>query len=122
MSHPIPEPFVWDESFKVFYDKLDGEHQGLFQAIFDVGKTPNDSGVLAKLVELMDSHFAHEEREMKKAAFDGHDEHKDNHDEFLASLKKLKTPVAQESVQWAKNWLVHHIKVTDSKYSGKLHL
>lgn len=83
MGHEIPEPFVWDESFKVFvsmvqhglmlknfwksfsvifqYDHLDSQHRGLFQAIFDVGKSPSDTHSLSTLVNLMQEHFDHEE-------------------------------------------------------------
>merc|ERR1712080_49387 len=49
----IPEPFKWDESFAVFFARLDDEHRGLFDGIFAVAASPNDAAVLAALKTLV---------------------------------------------------------------------
>jgi len=36
----VPEPYVWDESFKVDYNRLDSEHDVHFANIPDVSKHP----------------------------------------------------------------------------------
>lgn len=120
MSHPIPEPYVWDESFKVFYDLLDEEHKGLFKGIFDVAKAPGDAGALAHLKDVVDKHFSDEEGMMTKAGYSDLAAHKALHAEFVGKLKGLSAPVSGDSIHYAKDWLVNHIKNTDFKYKGKL--
>uniref|UniRef100_A0A0P4W5Q6 Putative myohemerythrin-like protein n=1 Tax=Haementeria vizottoi TaxID=1628691 RepID=A0A0P4W5Q6_9ANNE len=120
MGFDIPEPFVWDESFKVFYAELDEEHKGLFQGVFSVAKTPADAGALSHLAKLVDDHFKHEEQLMKAKSYADYDSHKKAHDDFLATLKTISSPVAADKVHFAKDWLVNHIKGTDFGYKGKL--
>merc|ERR1712080_511128 len=62
----IPEPFKWDESFAVFYARLDDEHRGLFDGIFAVAASPNDAAVLAALKTLVVNHFSYEESQYEK--------------------------------------------------------
>jgi hemerythrin family non-heme iron protein len=120
MSYAIPEPFVWDESFKVFYEKLDEEHKGLFRGIFDVAGAKGDGGKLANLQKLVKAHFDSEEALMKAANFSDFASHKGVHDDFLSTLNGLSAPVSDDTVNFAKNWLVNHIKGTDFLYKGKL--
>ena len=65
MSHAIPEPFVWDKSFAVFYAKLDEEHKGLFQGIFACCEA-NNAANLATLKLKVNDHFVSEEADLKK--------------------------------------------------------
>jgi hemerythrin family non-heme iron protein len=120
MSYAIPEPFVWDESFKVFYEKLDEEHKGLFKGIFDVAAAKGDGGKLNYLKGIVKTHFESEESLMKGANFADYSSHKSAHDDFLATLNGLSAPVSDDTVNFAKDWLVNHIKGTDFKYKGKL--
>nr|AQV13755.1 hemerythrin [Randiella sp. EP-2017] len=120
MSFPIPEPFVWDDSFKVFYENLDEEHKGLFKAIFECAKTPDNAGALAHLIKVVGEHFADEESMMTKANFADLATHKQVHEEFLGKIKGLSTPLSDDTVKFAKEWLVTHIKGTDFKYKEKL--
>uniref|UniRef100_A0A0P4VWU4 Putative myohemerythrin-like protein n=1 Tax=Haementeria vizottoi TaxID=1628691 RepID=A0A0P4VWU4_9ANNE len=120
MGFDIPEPFVWDESFKVFYEQLDQEHKGLFDGIFKLAKAPSDGAALSNLAKLVNDHFAHEESMMKKANYDDFDSHHKAHVDFVATLKTVSCPVGADKLHWAKDWLVNHIKGTDFKYKGKL--
>ena len=65
MTHAIPEPFKWDESFAVFYSQLDDEHKGLFTGIFNCCEDNNASN-LATLKEKVTAHFTYEESELAK--------------------------------------------------------
>nr|AQV13643.1 hemerythrin [Galathowenia oculata] len=120
MGFAIPEPFCWDESFKVFYDMLDDEHKGLFQGIFNMAKDPKDAGALSWLVTKVDEHFTDEEAEMTKHNYADIGPHQAAHKSFLDKIRGLSTPVDDATVKFAKEWLVNHIKVTDFKYKGKL--
>jgi len=120
MGFPIPEPFCWDESFKVFYEQLDEEHRGLFQGIFACAEAPADAGKLATLLKNVEDHFAHEEGMMQKASYDNYDSHHKLHVDFVAKLKGLSCPLDAGSIAFAKDWLVQHIKNIDFKYKGKL--
>jgi hemerythrin family non-heme iron protein len=120
MSFPIPEPYCWDESFKVFYEKLDQEHKGLFDGIFACAKSPSDAAALSSLQHAVKSHFATEEGMMKKHNYAGYEAHKPIHEDFVATLGKVSTPISADTIKFAKEWLVNHIKGTDFKYLGKL--
>jgi hemerythrin len=57
---------------------------------------------------------------MQKAKYPDFDAHKLLHVDFLAKLKGLSAPLSAAQIQFAKEWLVNHIKDTDFKYKGKL--
>nr|AQV13612.1 hemerythrin [Clymenella torquata] len=120
MGEKIPEPFVWDESFKVFYDNLDDEHKALFKAVFGVAADKGNAGALQNLVDVTVNHFNDEEDMMKKSNYDNFPAHTKIHDEFVAKIKGLKAPVDDGTVHFAKDWLGNHIKKIDFKYKGKL--
>nr|AQV13602.1 hemerythrin [Boccardia proboscidea]AQV13641.1 hemerythrin [Galathowenia oculata]AQV13668.1 hemerythrin [Heteromastus filiformis]AQV13775.1 hemerythrin [Themiste pyroides] len=120
MPHAIPEPYCWDESFRVFYDQLDEEHKGLFNGIFDCAKNRGDKGKFDSLYALLAGHFKFEEGMMEKAKYSEFSAHRDIHNGFLAKVKALEIPLTDASVDFAKNWLVQHIKDVDFKYKGKL--
>nr|AQV13636.1 hemerythrin [Euphrosine capensis] len=120
MPETIPEPFKWDESFKVFYTNLDDEHKGLFDGIFKVCESPSSQEALDDLYKKCADHFTTEEGMMQKANYGTYTAHKAIHDKFLADLKAVKPPVNTEGQHWAKDWLVNHIKGTDFKYKDQL--
>lgn len=120
MGYDIPEPYCWDESFKVFYDNLDAEHQGLFQGIFDCAGARGDKGKFDSLYGKCAAHFTAEEGMMKSASYGDLGSHKKLHDGFLGKLKGLSLPLADGDVNFAKEWLVNHIKGVDFQYKGKL--
>lgn len=118
-AFPIPEPYCWDESFQVFYAQLDEEHKGLFQGIFECAGDKSSAAKLADLTKKVADHFSAEEGMMDKSSYECSD-HKKAHKEFLDKLKGLSAPLDQGTIDYAKNWLVQHIKGTDFKYKGKL--
>nr|AQV13591.1 hemerythrin [Arichlidon gathofi]AQV13718.1 hemerythrin [Oligochaeta sp. EP-2017] len=120
MGYDIPEPYVWDDSFKVFYENLDEEHKGLFKGIFDCAKAPGDGNALSHLLKVVCEHFSDEEGMMQKANYGDFAVHKQMHDDFVAKLKGLSCPLSPDTIHFAKDWLVNHIKGTDHKYKGKL--
>nr|ASW22283.1 hemerythrin [Micromenia fodiens] len=120
MGFDVPEPYVWDESFRVDYDTIDTEHKGLFVAIFDCCKAPADGGKLSFLVQKVVDHFATEEKMFAAANYADAAGHKKIHDEFVAKIKTLSAPIDAATGDFAKNWLVNHIKGIDTKYMGKL--
>jgi len=122
MVHPVPEPYIWDESFMVFYQRLDDEHKVLFDCIREVGENPGDASVFADCKSKLRMHFDYEEEEFCKIAdYDCHG-HYLKHYNFQTKFQAAKIPVPQETVQFAKDWLAQHIKNTDHAYRGKLYL
>ncbi|XP_014662190.1 PREDICTED: neurohemerythrin-like [Priapulus caudatus] len=120
MGFEIPEPYCWDESFKVFYDLVDEQHKGLFQGIFAVAENRACKDSLNNLNKVFGEHFATEEEMMEKAKYADYHSHKKIHDEFAARLGKVESPVSDDDVNWAKNWLVQHIKGIDLSFKDKL--
>jgi hemerythrin len=120
MAFAIPEPYVWDESFQVFYADIDEEHKGLFKGIFELAANPGDANKLTTLFNAVKNHFATEEAKFAAKNYSETKEHKAAHDDFVSKLSGLSTPVSPDTIKFAKDWLVNHIKGTDFKYKGKL--
>eukprot|EP01083_Nonionella_stella_P132866 403978_1 len=120
MSHAIPDPYVWDDSFDVKYGIFNDQHKKLFALIVALDA---DRGNAAKLTELIDMavlHFKTEEDVFAKhAGYTEADSHKQKHDKFVADCKAA-TVVDDATMKFIKNRLVHHIKGTDMAYVGKL--
>jgi hemerythrin family non-heme iron protein len=120
MGFEIPEPYCWDETFRVFYENIDEQHRGLFKAIFNVAANRTDSTTLTNLVKVVKEHFTTEEAMMTTKNYTGLSEHKTVHADFVTKISTLTTPVDDATVNYAKEWLVNHIKGVDFKYKGKL--
>nr|AQV13586.1 hemerythrin [Arichlidon gathofi] len=120
VNYAAPEPYRWETSFMVFYERLDDEHKGLFQSLFSIGTNRDSKAALKKCQDLMVGHFNYEQGIMSRANYSGFKEHKEIHDGFIAHLSKLTTPVSDEEVFYCKNWLAQHIKNIDFAYRGKL--
>jgi len=119
-GHKIPEPYCWNEDFKVFYENLDAEHKGLFDGVFKCAENRGDAGALSALADAVKAHFATEEGMMSKAGYANLATHKKLHDDFVAKLGKLSTPLDDATIDFAKDWLVNHIMDNDMGYKGKL--
>nr|AQV13679.1 hemerythrin [Magelona berkeleyi] len=119
-SYKCPEPYVWDCSFRTFYQQIDEDHKGLFLATFTVAAFPFSKSALKNLNAVMIQHFVNEENIMKRAEYVGFPEHKKIHDEFLAKLAGFSCPVGQGDIDFAKQWLVDHVKNIDFKYKRQL--
>lgn len=94
----------WNICFYLQYDNLDTEHQGIFKAIFDCSGAPGDAGKLAALVDVTKKHFANEEGMMSKGGYGEFPGHKVMHDEFVAKISGLSTPLDGATVAFAKDW------------------
>jgi hemerythrin family non-heme iron protein len=117
---PIPEPYCWDESFCVFYANLDEEHKGLFNGIFECAGARGDAGKLKSLTQLVKDHFKDEEGMMQKANYADFPTHHTIHADFVSKLEALSVPLSDDTIHFAKEWLVDHIKGVDFNYKGKL--
>merc|ERR1711890_36361 len=121
MPFEVPDPYVWDESFEVFYTRLDNEHKNLFKVLAELKDNPNDIDILNNNRDTFRDHFDYEE---KQFAVCGEvcdaDAHKKKHDLVFKTLTWVTVPVSAEYIAFAANWLAQHIKNTDFKYRYKL--
>ena len=121
MPHPVPRPYDWDESFEVFYARLDEEHKILFDHIRELGNNPDSTKHLDDLKFKMRAHFDYERGFFcNSETYTDCAEHSKKHDTFYKKLYAFENPVPMKDVDWAKNWLVQHIKNTDFQYKFKL--
>ena len=121
MSFPIPEPFQWDASFDIKNDELNEQHKKLFTGIADLAAAKDDASKLSSLLELVQLHFATEEKLFKEKNYDKFESHKATHDKFVSdAVAATKDGVNDDIIKFLKNWLVTHIKATDMEYVGKI--
>lgn len=125
-QHPVPHPFVWSTDFLVSYKDMDREHVGLFECLRAVEEHPNDQDVLDNCRTAVRDHFNHEEvRFCENAWKENRDSdyclsHTKKHVVFSGLLESVVVPVPTDTVAYAQNWLVQHIRNTDFQYKGKL--
>jgi len=121
MPHHVPKPYFWDESFEVFYARLDEEHKILFDHIRELGNNPSSSQHLSDLKFKMRAHFDYERGFFcNSETYTDCDAHSKKHDTFYKRLYAMENPVDIAEIDWAKNWLAQHIKNTDFQYKFKL--
>merc|ERR1712180_340816 len=93
-SHNTPEPYIWNEEFQVSYKRLDDEHIGLFESMYDVERNLHSQDKVDNLQRLMRDHFYYEEAQFCDALdlpWDYCKEHKKKHVKFSQRLSGHKT-------------------------------
>lgn len=121
----------WSESFSVGVPSIDGQHIVLVNMVNDFyeklsrGAGRDSLGTLFQGLKLYAlKHFSYEEEHMLKYGYEGYDEHKNEHNELVARVLELETKfksgenvVSYEVMLFLKEWLIHHMQVTDKKYT-----
>ena len=120
----------WDDKYSVGISMIDDEHKE-FIAIINKAvaiKENNDNPVevreiLYKMIKYAFKHFATEETYMKKFNFPEFQLHRNEHldftDKTFANHNKVimgDYQIANEILEYLKQWFVNHIQETDRKY------
>lgn len=126
--------FDWQDDYSVNVVEIDEQHKklvGMLNDLFTALKAGDGREALEKilngLVEYTVTHFATEERLMKKAGYPGYLEHKEKHEKMAAKVldfvqkyqtNEMKSPI--EISNFLKDWLKKHIMNTDKAYGPYL--
>ena len=126
------ELVTWSDEFSVNNKTIDAQHQELVRMTNEFYAGCQMGGVMAKVyflktiqgaVNYVKTHFATEEEFMQKANYPEYEEHKKQHEDFVAQvIKAVKefesgdtAPAAMAN--FLKNWLLEHIAKSDKQYA-----
>jgi len=125
---------IWDDSFSVHNDEIDGQHKKWITIINDlhaalIGDTVIGKDVTVQSLKAMDDytrfHFSHEEAFLRSVNYPDYDAHVELHEAFLKMMKRYMDDIEHDRVvlnteimKVLKNWLQHHILEEDMKYAS----
>jgi hemerythrin len=126
----------WKEELATGEEEIDNQHKQLF-ARFDKLLTACNQGkgktevhnLLLFLGDYVMFHFATEENLQITHAYPGYQAHKEQHDNFIKDLQRLKSEFETEGAtislviqtnQFMLNWLIKHISGTDKELGNYL--
>jgi len=123
--------FEWRDKYSVQITKFDNAHKkiiDLMNEIHDIIKLKKDYASLEKVIgELYDytkTHFNDEIDLMKFYEYPEIENHKKEHDSFIAELDNIKAKLGEHAnllnvqlLYILKDWLINHIMKADMKYS-----
>jgi hemerythrin len=127
--------FAWNESYSVQVQRLDAQHQVLFNTINSLADAMRSGHgedvireVVSKLAIYTRTHFLQEEVLMQQAAYPQLAEHKAQHTQLMAEVEKYKReldegrkPNSVAVLAFLQTWLVEHIRKSDKSYSEHMH-
>ena len=120
---------VWDDTLSVDGGEIDEDHRRLVDLfnILSRSVTEGDAAeyieaVLEELISCTIWHFRHEERLMLMYKYDGIEEHKDEHNDLINSVKELQQKfrkegklLTSEDIEYLEDWLTQHILGQDMR-------
>lgn len=126
---------TWTDDLSVGVERLDNHHKRLIDLLnqlgmaVEAGDTQHVTGmVLGELVRYVYYHFGEEERLMEAAGYDDLAAHRQAHRVMAEHVRALERAydadpsavVAQELYVFLGDWLVHHIRSEDQRYTPAL--
>jgi len=126
--------FKWREDFNVNVSKIDEQHKELFNIgnfLYDLMSIKDDidryDEIMTALHKLRDYaiyHFETEEKLMLEHGYPKYEEHKSQHDAFIAKINSLdddlidmdQRTVEMDLLIFVANWIEQHILRTDMEY------
>ena len=126
---------TWDNAFSVGFEPIDTQHKALVAMINDLfescnqGTEASDKAFLQTIKKAIDyarNHFSDEVKYMIQADFPNLNEHRKQHDDFMATVIKSMQEFERgntshiELAKFLKNWLLNHIAVSDKQYAPYL--
>jgi hemerythrin-like metal-binding protein len=120
---------IWDEKLSVDAGEIDEEHRRLIDLfnILSHSVAEGDSveyveAVLEELISCTIWHFRHEERLMLMYKYDSLEEHKDEHNDLIDSVRALQQKfqkenklLTNEDIEYLEEWLTQHILGQDMR-------
>ncbi|MBN1970679.1 MAG: hemerythrin family protein [Candidatus Delongbacteria bacterium] len=128
------EIFKWDPMLDTGVDIIDQQHKMLTR-IFNKQIDYRDSfkgfdalkKTLERVIKFAELHFKTEEDLLKKHNYPDYDYHKYEHTKIMDTLKKFESEinrgnsrVSSEFLEFLYEWLDHHVRYEDIKFSGFL--
>lgn len=125
----------WRDDFKIGIDEVDFEHQELIELINEsYNEAKNDGANLAVLDSLgeifvqISAHFALEEKEMRQLKYDQYEDHKEDHEQLLDSIRDIMDEYEENTILdeedfgvRLKDWFVNHFSTKDARLHKFLH-
>lgn len=123
---------TWSDKYSVEIKEIDDQHKilvGMINELHDSMKQAKSREaslkIINKMAEYTKFHFTTEEKYMKRFKYPDYEEHKLEHDKFVAKVEQFrndyeneKAGVSYEIMNFLKDWLLGHIQLTDRKYVG----
>ena len=126
--------FKWKDGFSVNVKKVDDQHKELFRLgteLYSLISAKDGYDHYDEIMTVIDNlaaytvyHFEYEEGLMKVNGYDNFDQHKKQHDAFVAKIKSIKSEdidlkqrkVGMDLIVFIANWIEQHILGSDMKY------
>ncbi len=126
--------FKWSPDYSVHIKTIDDQHRELvniLNRLFVAVSKREGEKVIAEILDALMSytqtHFALEERLMRRAKYNDLESHMEEHRRLLEKLDQLcnkhliqEKPIYFEMLSFLKTWLKEHIQGVDTQYSAAL--
>jgi len=120
----------WTDDYSVNDDRIDGQHQHLFQLfnaltelVFDKNNPQKLLAIVDDLIDYTDFHFSEEESRMKAKNYPLLENHQSEHKTFVEQVTRYKKAIddgdydiVEDVFLYINKWLTMHIKIEDKKY------
>ena len=130
----LTDAMVWDQSFSTSITTFDEQHKKLFGMVNELNEAMQHKrskeaigSVLQRLIAYTGSHFAEEEEVFRKTGYPEEAAHCKQHKDLVQQAVALQdkfnsgeTLLTHEVIEFLQEWLVKHIKGTDSRYGVHL--
>lgn len=119
---PVPQFFVWKESFNLGVERIDEQHRCLFEVMnrlyVSMASGEPEAIVVNALNDLRfyaSQHFTEEEAALTRVGYPGLETHRSQHDYFSGQLEAfdVRKPRAGEALAFLKDWFLKHVLGTD---------
>ncbi|SHH85099.1 hemerythrin [Sporobacter termitidis DSM 10068] len=128
---------TWKDSFSIGIPEIDKQHRELCDQVdnlFDACTRGKGADEVTKVLNFLEKytvkHFADEEAFQLKIKYPKYQQHKAKHTDFINQVAKLKKEATEGGVNIAmvikinqaiSDWLIEHIKNTDSDLKNYVH-
>jgi hemerythrin-like metal-binding protein len=127
----MTEPVAWSDDFLTGNKSVDMQHKELVTMVNEFHAGVRTGGVMARVffikaiqcsVQYIKTHFTNEEELMQRGKYPAFDEHKRQHETFIAEVARQVHDIETEGnpdpadfVKFLTDWISNHIAVSDKK-------
>ena len=130
------DSLVWKEQYAIGVDKIDEQHQQLFEQVNKLISMTEKNRSQSDIKEVLDflaqytiTHFETEEEIQQQYNYPDYKRHKEIHDNFVAEVKEAKAKLENEGMgsadlvklnKMVSRWLVNHVKGIDQELGAHI--